>query len=105
MPSRQGLHCAYPAIRMNLSDMCSVIRGIPMALMSFRKRQEQIWEAEDEILSEVQHQPLPTDTVITTLKTRNLDDYSIRAAIWALVGRGDLELRQERGDVLLVRSS
>jgi hypothetical protein len=76
-----------------------------VAVMNFRKRQEQIWDAEDEILSEVQQSPIPTDTLIAKLLSRQLDDYSIRAAIWALVGRGDLELRQERGDVLLARPS
>lgn len=76
-----------------------------MSVMSFRKRQEQIWCAEDEILTEVQHLPIPTDTVIDTLKIRNLDDYSIRAAIWALVGRGELVLLPQRGDVLLARPS
>jgi hypothetical protein len=76
-----------------------------VALVNFRKRQEQIWDAEDEILSEVQQSPIPTDTLIEKLLSRQLDDYSIRAAIWALVGRGDLELRQERGDVLLARPS
>jgi hypothetical protein len=76
-----------------------------VALVNFRKRQEQIWDAEDEILSEVQQSRIPTDTLIEKLLSRQLDDYSIRAAIWALVGRGDLELRQERGDVLLARPS
>jgi hypothetical protein len=74
-----------------------------MARISFKKRQEQIWRAEDQILSEVCQNPVPTDALISTLKQRDLDDYSIRAAIWALVGRGALELRQEQGDVLLAR--
>jgi hypothetical protein len=90
---------------MKMTDRCSVAGGSGVAVMNFRKRQEQIWDAEDEILSEVQQSPIPTDTLIAKLLSRQLDDYSIRAAIWALVGRGDLELRQERGDVLLARPS
>lgn len=74
-----------------------------MALINFKERQEQIWNAEDDILIVVRDSPVPTDTLISQLMERHHDDYSIRAAIWALVGRGDLELRQEQGDVLVVR--
>jgi hypothetical protein len=74
-----------------------------MSVGSFRARQERIWNAEKTILAEDLDEPVPTDTLISRLAARKLDDYSIRAAIWALVERGQIELRPERGDVFIVR--
>jgi|GEM_PF-2313243 len=71
---------------------------------SFRDRQNEIWRAEDAVLLEVQQTPIPTDSLISIVKSQNrLNDYSVRAAIWALVGRGDLVLRSERGAVFVAR--
>jgi hypothetical protein len=74
-----------------------------MSTIDFRKRQERIWDAEEVILSEIDGVPVTTDALIDDLKHRQFDEYSIRAAIWALVGRGDLVLRRERGDVFVAR--
>ncbi len=76
-----------------------------MTVGSFRERQQKIWNAEKAILSEDLGQPIPTDTLISNLLKRKMDDYSIRAAIWALVERGKIELRPERGDVFIARRS
>lgn len=76
-----------------------------MSVIDFRKRQERIWDAEDVILREIDGVPKTTDAVIASLKRRRFDEYSIRAALWALIGRGDLVLRQERGDVFVARPS
>jgi L-rhamnose isomerase len=72
---------------------------------SFRERQQRIWNAEDAILSEDLNDPVPTDALISKLLGPELDDYAIRAAIWALVERGKIELRPERGDVFIARAS
>jgi hypothetical protein len=74
-----------------------------MAAIGFRQRQAAIWLAEDAILDAVPGAPISTAGLIADLKHRQMDDYSIRAAIWALVGRGALELRREQDDVLLSR--
>lgn len=74
-----------------------------MAAIGFRQRQAAIWLAEDAILAAISGSPITTAGLIADLKRRQLDDYSIRAAIWALVGRGALELRREQGDVWLAR--
>lgn len=74
-------------------------------MINFRERQEEIWKAEKAILAENFDQPIPTNRLITELHGRKFSDYSIRAAIWALVDRGNIELRQERGDVFIARAS
>jgi hypothetical protein len=71
--------------------------------VDLQPREERIWDAEDEIMGEVNGLPVTTDDLIVNLKARQFDEYSIRAAIWALIGRGDLLLRSERGDVFVVR--
>jgi hypothetical protein len=76
-----------------------------MTVGSFRERQQEIWDAEKAILSENLEPPIPTDTLISNLRARKLNDYSIRAAIWALVERGNIELRPEHGDVFVARRS
>jgi hypothetical protein len=41
---------------------------------------------------------------VSRLKPQFGDEYPIRAAIWFLIGRGDLKIQRDRNHVLLARA-
>jgi hypothetical protein len=71
-------------------------------MIDYRARQQEIWAAEADILSRPIETPIPTDALIKDMYSK-FSDYSIRAAIWALVDRGDIVLRDGHGEVLIAK--
>lgn len=69
-------------------------------MISFRERQQEIWNAEAAILAGSQNLPMPANSLIQQLVS-TYSDYSVRAAIWALVDRGDIVLREASDGVLV----
>ncbi len=63
--------------------------------MTVQAREAMLDEAERSILIESRNEILPTE-LIRTLKSKGLDEYSIRAAIWILIDDGKVELTRER---------
>ncbi len=63
--------------------------------MTVQVREAMLDEAERSILIESRNEIPPTE-LIRTLKSKGLDEYSIRAAIWILIDNGKVELTRER---------
>ncbi len=63
--------------------------------MTVQAREAMLDEAERSILIESRNEILPTE-LIRTLKSKGLDEYSIRAAIWFLIDGGKIELTPDR---------
>ena len=70
--------------------------------MSFQERNEALRNAEVAILHEIS-QPIATADLVDRLMPRIDDEYSIRAAIWFLIGRGRLKIERENNRVLLAK--
>lgn len=70
--------------------------------MSFNERNEAFRNAESAILQEIT-QPIATVDLVRKLMPHIDDEYSIRAAIWFLIGRGRLEILRKDNRVLLAK--
>ena len=70
--------------------------------MSFKERNEALHNAERAILQEIS-QPITTSDLVRRLMPKIADEYSIRAAVWFLIGRGSLEIKRENNRVLLAK--
>jgi hypothetical protein len=68
--------------------------------MTFQAREEMLDKAERSILVETRTE-VPPVQLIRTLKSKGIDEYSIRAAIWILIDDGKIKLTQDRKLVAL----
>lgn len=48
-------------------------------------------------------EPITTKQLVQSLTLKLADEYSIKAAIWFLIGRGQLEIQRASGRVLLAK--
>jgi hypothetical protein len=64
-------------------------------LASVIERERKLDLAERSVLDE-SRDPIAPITLIDRLKSRGIDEYSIRAAIWILIGDGKLKLTPAR---------
>lgn len=69
---------------------------------SFQERDETLRNAETAILQGISH-PIPTSELVSNLMPQIKDEYSIKAALWFLIGRGQIEIRRENNRVLLAK--
>jgi hypothetical protein len=81
---------------------CNLTEEPTSMSMTFQERNEALHKAEAAILEEVTH-PMTAGELVRSLKPRIADEYSIRAAIWFLIGRGALEIRRENNAVLVAK--
>ena len=70
--------------------------------MSFKEQNQALRNAEQTILR-VLNEPTPTAVLVKRVMDTSADEYSTRAAIWFLIGRGKLEIRRENNQVLLAK--
>jgi hypothetical protein len=70
--------------------------------MSFQERNESLRNAEQAILNGIS-QPITTRDLVDQIMPQINDEYSIKAAIWFLIGRGHIEIRRENNCVLLAK--
>jgi hypothetical protein len=63
--------------------------------MTVQAREQMLDVAEQSILSE-SGVPIAPALLITNLKSRGIDEYSIRAAIWFLIDGGKIQLTPDR---------
>lgn len=70
--------------------------------MSFQEQNQALRNAEQAILKELK-EPTPTADLVRRVMDTSADEYSTRAAIWFLIGRGKLEIRRENNQVLLAK--
>jgi hypothetical protein len=70
--------------------------------MSFQEQNQALRNAEKAILNELT-EPTPTADLVRRVMNTSADEYSTRAAIWFLIGRGKLEIRRENNQVLLAK--
>ena len=70
--------------------------------MSFSERNEAFRNAESAIMQEIT-QPISTNDLVLRLTPHIDDEYSIRAAVWFLIGRGQLEILRRDNRVLLAK--
>jgi hypothetical protein len=70
--------------------------------MSFQEQNQALRNAEQAILNELK-EPTPTADLVRRVLNTSADEYSTRAAIWFLIGRGKLEIRRENNQVLLAK--
>jgi len=72
--------------------------------MTFREKDERIRRAEEALLGEIAAEPRTTKSLVLDLRARAWDDYSIRAAMWGLIGRGQAELLKRDAKVWLAKT-
>jgi hypothetical protein len=70
--------------------------------LGYREQGELIKMAEAAILKAIA-KPVRTKDLVHALMPVVADEYSIKAANWFLIDRGELEIRRETGQVLLAR--
>jgi hypothetical protein len=68
--------------------------------MTFQAREEMLDKAERSILVETRTE-VPPVQLIRTLKSKGIDEYSIRAAIWILIDDGKIKMTHDRKLVAL----
>jgi len=78
------------------------VKGLQAMSMSIQEQNEALRDAEQAILNELT-EPTPTADLVHRILSKSGDEYSVRAAIWFLIGRGRVEIRRENNRVLLTK--
>jgi hypothetical protein len=76
--------------------------GLPAMSTSIQEQNQALHDAEQAILNELT-EPTPTADLVSRILSKSSDEYSVRAAIWFLIGRGLVEIRREENRVLLAK--
>ena len=64
-------------------------------VLTVQEREQRLDEAEESVKAHAEH-PIKPQALIERLKRNGFDEYSIRAAIWILIGDGQLEITPAR---------